>query len=103
MRQFRVAAQAEDHFNVALDYYLESAGAAVALRFIEAWDHLAELLKEQPFAGSKRVEVTFGIEGLRSIPLSRFPYIVFYTVNDDMLRIIALIHSSRDLANNLRP
>lgn len=103
MRQFRVAAQADTHFNAALDHYLESAGVDVALRFVEAWDHLAALLKEQPFAGSKRVEVTFGIEGLRSIPLARFPYIAFYTVTDDMLRIIALIHSSRDLANNLRP
>lgn len=103
MRQFSVSAAAAADFSEALDHYLETASDDVAIRFADAWDSVAVLLKEHPFAGSHRASSAFGIDGLRSIPLTSFPYVVFYTVTDDRLRIVGLLHSSRDLSKKLRP
>lgn len=103
MRQFAVSAAAEAAFLETLDFYSDTAGDEVALRFVEAWDALAILLKEHPLAGSQRFEAGLGIQGLRSIPVTNFPYIAFYTVSDDMLRIVGLLHTSRDLPKKLRP
>ncbi len=103
MRQFAVSAAAEAAFLETLDFYRDTAGDDVALRFIEAWDALAVLLKEHPLAGSQRFEAILGIQGLRSIPMTNFPYVAFYTVSDDMLRIVGLLHTSRDLPKKLRP
>lgn len=101
--RFSVSAGAENDFLAALDHYYETAGADVAIRFIEAWDDLAALLKEHPFAGSARFEATLRWSGLRSITLTSFPYLAFYTVSDDELRIVGLLHTSRDFAKLIRP
>ncbi|OYU20376.1 MAG: hypothetical protein CFE34_00630 [Rhodobacteraceae bacterium PARR1] len=103
MRQFSVSSAAESAFLETLDYYTETAGDEIALRFIEAWDAMAILLKEHPLAGSQRFETGLGIQNLRSIPVTNFPYIAFYTVSDDMLRIVGLLHTSQDLPKKLRP
>jgi toxin ParE1/3/4 len=88
--------------DVAADYYDHEAGPDVALRFIDAVEAAVESLAGQPGAGSsiwgERVKVT----GLRSRPVARFPYLVFYMEHEEHIEIWRVLHVRRDLPAELQ-
>jgi toxin ParE1/3/4 len=51
---------------------------------------VAALLEEFPFAGHATDE-----PGVRIMPLVRYPYLVFYAVNDDEAVILHVRHGAR--------
>lgn len=59
-----------------------------------------DLLAANPYLGRERSEIQFG---LRSFPVIRFPYVIFYQVLDnDLVKFIHVLHSSRDWGEAFR-
>ena len=52
------------------------------------------------FAGIARQPLLFppGHRGLRRVLLRRFPYAVYYRVDDDAIRVIAVLHAAMDFS-----
>ena len=75
---------AEQDLNDALDFYVEHAGHAVALRFLNEFERVASLLDEHPAMG------TPAGNGRRVFPLRMFPYSVVYRRLDAGVRIVVV-------------
>jgi plasmid stabilization system protein ParE len=73
----------------ALDFYREHAGAAVAERFLEEFERVANLLVEYPSLGIPTTR------GRRAFPLKVFPYSVVYRNLESSIRILIVRHQHR--------
>lgn len=93
--------RARDDVRSALDFYLVEAGDTVALAFVEAIDAAFQYIAEFPTAGSSRLGHDLGLPGLRSWPLKRFPYLVFYFDHGDHVVVWRVLHAQRDLPKTL--
>jgi toxin ParE1/3/4 len=80
-----------------IDYYLVEGGSGVALDFVDELEVAYRHLALQPATGSPRYARQLGIEGLRTWPLRRFPYIVFYFAQPEHVEIWRVLHGQRDL------
>ncbi|RUR01722.1 type II toxin-antitoxin system RelE/ParE family toxin [Labedella endophytica] len=99
----RVVSTRRAHLDIdeAVTHYLDEGAQTVALDFIDAVQDTIELLAAHPSLGSTRFAVETGIAELRSVALRRFPYIVFYTDDDDAVRVHRVLHSRRDIPAEL--
>lgn len=77
--------------------YLSQFGVKVADRTIDKLQKKFELLAEMPTLGRARDELR---SGLRSLAVDR--YVVFYLPVDDGVRIIRVLHGSRDIESEFR-
>jgi len=74
----------------AARFYRREGGRALAARFLDEFERVAELLAGSPDIGTET-------EGDRRwFPLSGFPYSVIYRHVDPGVRILVLRHQSRD-------
>lgn len=80
-----------------IDHYLTVAAAQVALGFVAALEQACTLIGRQPAAGSPRYALELSLPGLRSWPLTRFPYLVFYVEHNDFIDVWRVLHQERDL------
>ena len=80
-----------------VDRYLLEAGADVALAFIAALESGYGPLARHPGTGSPRYAHELNIPGLRSWPLRRYPYLVFYFGNAERIEIWRVLHNQLDL------
>ena len=81
----------------ALDHYLQEAGDRVALGFIDALESAYAHLSRHPQTGSPRYGHELNLPGLRSWPITRFPYLVFYVERDDCVDVWRVLHGQRDI------
>ena len=81
----------------AIDHYLSVAQAKVALGFVAALEQAYTLIGRQAAAGSPRYAHALNLPGLRSWPLTRYPYLVFYVEQDDFIDVWRVLHQERDL------
>lgn len=88
--------------DAAIDDYLETAGEAVALRFIDALEAAHRAIGRHPATGSPRYGRELGLPGLRSRVLSRFPYIVFYLEDARQVSVWRVLHAKRGIPERLR-
>lgn len=72
--------------------YIHAENPLAAHRLIAGLRSRCEKLADAPRSGTFRPELWIG---LRSIPFRR--YVVFYTVQDDDVRIERILHGSRDI------
>lgn len=93
---------AERDVQEALDWYLLEAGAQVALGFIDALEQAYAHIALHPATGSPRYAHELGLPGLRSWPLTRYPYIVFYVEREECIDIWRVLHGHRDIPAWLR-
>ena len=96
------AASREDAKAIA-DHYWEAAGEQIALRFIDALQHTYLSIEKNPLLGSMRYSVVANMPGLRSRRIPRFPYLVFYAVEEERIQVARILHERRDLPAILRP
>jgi toxin ParE2 len=85
--KFSIVAEAE--IKAAADYY-EEQEAGLGLRFVEELNHAIAFILQFPNAWSpvsKRA---------RRCVLRRFPYNVIYSVQEDTVTIITVVHQRRD-------
>lgn len=87
--------------NHAASYYLRESGIELARRFLRAVDAAVLRAAERPGAGSPRYGVVLGIDGLRTVQVQRFPYLIFYIVEHDRIDVWRVLHAQRDLAAEL--
>lgn len=102
MKRVVLRLAAERDIESGLDYYLGSAGAAVARRFVGAVDTAFLHISEFPATGSPRFGTLLDIPGLRSWPLDKFPYVLFYVERDSHLDVIRVLHQHSDIPPQLR-
>ena len=85
--KFRPAARAE--FDEAIDWY-ESREAGLGDEFEDAIVAAVEKIRWNPNSRALVYKV------VRKIAVDQFPYIVFYRVRGDVIRIVSVFHSKRD-------
>ena len=80
-----------------VDHYLGTAGAQLALGFIDALEQAVAHLARHPGTGSPRHGHLLAMPGLRTWPLNRFPYLVFYFDSGATVEIWHVLHGAMDL------
>jgi toxin ParE1/3/4 len=81
---------------------LAEVDAATARRFIHAVEQVFRLIARQPGIGSPRDAVELDWPGLRTHPVRRFPYLVFYLEQADHLDVLRVLHAHRDIPASLQ-
>ena len=78
-----------------------SASVRVAVDFSEALESAYRFIAENPGAGSRGYSDLLNLPGVRTWPLKRFPYIVFYEDHGDTIEILRVLHAHRDIGGLL--
>lgn len=86
----------------AVAHYREEGGADVALGFIEALEAAVRHLAANPESGSPHHGHELNLPGLRSWPLKRYPYLVFYMTGAEHLDVWRILHGRRDIPGWMR-
>ena len=81
----------------AIDHYLVEATAKVALGFVDELEKAYAHIARQPASGSPRYAHQLGLADLRSWPLGRYPYLVFYVERDEHIDVWRVLHEQRDI------
>ena len=81
----------------AIDHYLGEDAAQAALDFVDALQSAYTHIGRQPASGSPRYAHELNLPGLRSWPLTRFPYLIFYFERDDCVDVWRVLHGQRDI------
>lgn len=77
------------------DYTYEEFGFNQAEKYLLEIESVFYFLFKNPFSGRSRTEIK---EGLYSFPKDN--HIIFYRILNDHIRIIRVLHGSRDLPNS---
>lgn len=86
----------------AAAYYFDTAGLAVAERFVAAVETAAAHAATHPEAGSVRYAQALDRPGLRFRTVKGFPHLVFYRDGGDYLDVWRVLHAERDIPAWLR-
>lgn len=86
----------------AVDHYLNEASEQVALGFIDALEQAYKHITRHPATGSTRYAHELDLPGLRSWPLKRYPFLIFYVEQTDHIDIWRVLHGQRDIPSWLR-
>ena len=72
--------------------YIHERNRSAAVAVVNRIERLASLIGEQPFIGHLTDE-----EGVRVMPVVRYPFVIFYTLNDkaDEVVILHVRHGAR--------
>jgi toxin ParE1/3/4 len=88
---------AEADVDAALAYYLSEAGADTALAFVEQLEQANQRISNDPAIYSPRWGAELNLPGLRSLRLSKFPYVIFYIEQADHIDVWRVLHAQRDI------
>ena len=89
--------QAKQDVEDALAYYMAEDAEAAALGFIDALEQAYAHIGRHPATGSPRYAHELNLPGLRSWPLTRYPYLVFYIERSDHLDVWRVLQGQRDI------
>ena len=89
--------QANQDVEAAIDHYLSENAAQAALGFVDALEVAYSHIARHPATGSPRYAQALNIPGLRSWPLTRYPYLVFYMEHEDRIDVWRVLHGMRDI------
>lgn len=81
----------------AIEFYLGEGAAPAALGFVDALERAYAHIARHPGTGSQRYGHALNIPGLRSWPLTRYPYLVFFIERDDHIDVWRVLHGQRDI------
>ena len=82
--------------------YAAEVDAATAHRFIDAAQQSFTVVARQPRIGSPCYAVELDWTGLRTHPIARFPYLMFYLEQPDHLDVLRVLHAHRDVPASLQ-
>ncbi len=88
---------ADNDIEEIFDYTEKEYGFDKAIIYVSGFEELFSSLVDNPELGRTRTEIK---KGLRSIPKDE--HIVFYRILSDHIRIVRVLHGSRDLPNFLK-
>ena len=84
-------------FDEVTDHCLGEDAFKAALDFVEALKKVYTHIGRQPASGSPQYAHELILPGLRSWPLMRFTYLVFYFEHDDCVDVSRVLHGQRDI------
>lgn len=82
----------------AIDHYLVEHAERAAIGLIDELERTYTHIGRHPGTGATRYAHDLGLPGLRSWPLTRFPFLVFYVEQPDRIDVWRVLHSQRDIA-----
>ena len=94
--------RAREDIEDAVEYYLGEAGSEVTLTLIDAVENALRTIADQPGVGAPRYAHELGVPGLRSRPVGRFPYLIFYVDHEEEVDVWRVLHSARDIPARMR-
>jgi len=77
--------------------YLDESAAQAALGLVDALERAYSHIARHPATGSARYALELNLPGLRSWPLKRYPYLVFYVERADHIDVWRVLHAQRDI------
>ncbi|MDR0849368.1 MAG: type II toxin-antitoxin system RelE/ParE family toxin [Propionibacteriaceae bacterium] len=86
----------------AVDYYVAVAGEDIAADFLDAVQAEVALIGQYPEIGSQRLGYEWGIPGLRTRFLDRFPYGLFYVDLPEHVEVWRVLHTRSDTESWIR-
>ena len=90
--------QAHRDVEDAVAHHLAENAEAAALGFIDALENAYGHIGRHPATGSPRYAHELNLPGLRSWPLKRHPYLVFFYVErSDHVDLWRVLHGQRDI------
>ena len=81
----------------AIAHYLSEDAVEAALGFIDELERAYTHFSQHPSTGSPRYAHELNLPGLRSWPLTRYPYLVFYLEQPDHIDVWRVLHGHRDI------
>ena len=90
-------ARASRDIEDAIDYYLSESAEQAALGFIDELERAFNHLGRHPSTGSPRYAHELNLPGLRSWPLARYPYLIFFSERSDHIDVWRVLHAQRDI------
>ncbi len=97
----RLRRAAADDVDAALDYDLTEAGPEVAQRFVSAVERATGSIGRSPHSGSLRFAYELEVPDLRSWPVTRFPYLIFFVEHPAHIDVWRILHTRRDIPATL--
>jgi toxin ParE1/3/4 len=82
----------------AIDHYLGENAEHAALGLIDELERAYAHIGRHPGTGATRYAHDLSLPGLRSWPLTRFPFLVFYVEQPDRIDVWRVLHGRRDIA-----
>lgn len=89
--------QANQDVDDAVTYYVKEHAQHAALRLVDALQDAYAHLGRRAGTGSSRFAHELDIPGLRTWPLTGFPYLVFYVERADHVDVWRVLHTRRDV------
>lgn len=89
---YELSLEAEKDIEEIFDYTEQIYSLEQAVAYVSQFETLFEKLIHNPQLGRKRDEIR---KSLRSLPKEH--HVVFYRIFDDRVRIVRILHESRDL------
>lgn len=86
-----------DDIEQAIAHYLEHDVQAAALGFVDALERAYAHTSKHPATGSPRYAHELAIPELRSWPLHKYPYLVFYVEQSGQIDVWRVLHMKRDI------
>jgi toxin ParE1/3/4 len=81
----------------AIAYYLKEQAEKAALGFIDALEQAYKQISRHPASGSARYAHELDIPELRSWPLQRYPYLIFYVEQETHIDVWRVLHEAKDI------
>lgn len=95
---YELSEEADTDLEEIFEYTIEKFGAAQAIKYLSSFDELFEELCHNPKLGRGRNDIR---KNLKSI--SKESHIVFYRIMKNTIRIVRVLHASRDVSRFLPP
>jgi toxin ParE1/3/4 len=80
-----------------IDYYLAAGAPRAAADFVAELQRSMDRIAAHPALGSPRYALELRIPRIRSWPLRRFPYLVFYVEQRTHVEVWRVLHGQRDV------
>lgn len=86
-----ISPEAQVSINQAIDWYLSEGGNDLAGRAAKAFRSAVKSIASDPLLNPPYPDVP----GVRRKVMSRFPYLVFYLLDDDKVVVLDVLHSAK--------
>ncbi len=97
-------AQAVRDFIEAADWVAQVRSLDASETFMDVVKDTYDLIASMPYIGVARDYNNPQLTGMRMLPVPRYPkYLLFYTLTDEQVTILRVLHSSRNIQEIFTP
>jgi toxin ParE1/3/4 len=86
----------------AITYLLQKQANPAAVKLIDALEAAYTHISRHPATGGTRYAHALDLPGLRTWPITGFPYLIFYVELDSHIDVWRVLHMSRDIPEELQ-